>query len=229
MTDAPTIWGIHMEWDDSTIARDTKDIAIGWNELEDLNKLPPSRDAFKAEFTKAYPAEKPGAVPVKAGVLYRFAKEMNVGDMVVYPSKSDKVVNIGIISGDYTYSPSINAGYPHRRAVDWKTHRPRAQFSQQALYEIGSAITLFQVTNNAEEFLAALEGKPFEAADVDATTAVETAVQADESAEDFVIKRLKNNLSSEQFEHFVAELLRCMGYHSRVTSYTGDGGVDHCP
>jgi restriction system protein len=226
MTDALTVWGIHMEWDDPAAARDTKDIAIGWNALEDLNALPPSRDAFKAAFAKAYPTEKPGAVPVKAGVLYRFAKEMNVGDVAIYPSKSDKFVNIGLIAGNYAYLPSINADYPHRRPVTWKAHFPRAQFSQRALYEVGSAITLFQVTNNAEEFLAALEGKPFEAADVDATSAIETAVQADESAEDFVIKRLKNNLTSDQFEHFVAELLRCMGYHARVTSYTGDGGVD---
>ena len=41
-----------------------------------------------------------------------------------------------------------------------------------------------------------------------------------------MIKRLKNNLSAEQFEHFVGELLRCMGYYARVTRYAGGGGVD---
>jgi restriction system protein len=102
----------------------------------------------------------------------------------------------------------------------------RAQFSQPALYEIGSAITLFQVGNNSDEFLAALNGAPFRAAEVDSASAAEIAVQADESVEDFVIKRLKNNLSAEQFEHFIAELLRCMGYYARVTPHTGDGGVD---
>jgi restriction system protein len=59
-------------------------------------------------------------------------------------------------------------------------HAPRAQFSQPALYETGSALTLFQVSNNAEEFLAALNGKPFKAADVDAVSAAEFAVQAEE-------------------------------------------------
>ena len=78
-------------------------------------------------------------------------------------------------------------------------------------YEIGSSITLFQVSNNAEEFLAALNGKPFKAADVDAVSAAEIAVQAEEGVEDFVIKRLKNGLSAELFEYFIAELLRCMG------------------
>lgn len=57
-------------------------------------------------------------------------------------------------------------------------------------------------------------------------TAAEIAVQAEEGVEDFVIKQLKNGLSAELFEHFIAELLRCMGYYARVTRYAGDGGVD---
>lgn len=92
MTDDRAIWGIHMEWDDGTIPQETKDIAIGWSALGDLNALPSSRDAFKAALAKAYPDEKPGAVPVKAGVLYRFAKEVTPGDVIVYPCKVDRVV-----------------------------------------------------------------------------------------------------------------------------------------
>lgn len=219
-------WGIHMEWDDGKTAQATKDIAIGWSEIGNLSALPPSRDAFKAAFLKVYPNKKPGAVPVEAGVLYRFAREMSVGDVVVYPSRFDKTVNIGLVSGDYAFLPSVDPEYPHRRPVEWKVHAPRPQFSQPALNEIGSAITLFQVSTNAEEFLAALEGKPFNAADVDAATAADVAVQVEENVEDFIIKQLKNTLSPEQFEYFIAELLRCMGYYARVTPYKGDGGVD---
>jgi restriction system protein len=194
--------------------------------LGDLNALPAQRDAFKEIFAKAYPADKAGAVPVKAGILFRFAKEMAVGDVVVYPSKTDRLVNIGLVGGGYTFAPSINPQYPHRRYVSWKAHVPRANFSQPALYEIGSAITLFQISNNTEEFLSALDGKLLKVADVDAVSAVETAVQAEEGVEDFVIKQLKNGMNSEMFEHFIAELLRCMGYYARVTRYAGDGGVD---
>jgi restriction system protein len=224
MTDARTVWGIHMEWDDGS--QDTKDIAIGWRALGDLNTLPAQRDAFKEVFAKAYPTDKAGAVPVKAGILFRFAKEMQAGDVVVYPSKSDRLVNIGVIEGNYAFAPNIDFQYPHRRRVAWKVHVPRANFSQPALYEIGSAITLFQISNNTEEFLAALDGKPFKVAEVDAVSAVEIAVQAEEGVEDFVIKQLKNGMNADLFEHFIAELLRCMGYHARVTRYSGDGGVD---
>jgi restriction system protein len=184
-----------MEWDDGTNPPDATEIAIGWPALGDLSTLASSRDAFKAAYSKAYPTEKPGAVPVRAGVLFRFAKEMRIGDVMVYPSRFDKMVNIGLVASDYSFSPSKNPEYPHRRIVNWKAHLPRPQFSKPALDEIGSAITLFQISNNTDEFVAALEGTPFNAADVDAVTAVDTAAQAQESVEDFVIKRVKNGMS----------------------------------
>lgn len=226
MTDASTVWGIHMEWDDASGPQAAKDVAIGWHAMGDLRVLPAQRDAFKSEFAKAYPTDKPGAVPVKAGILFRFAKEMKVGDAIVYPSKVDRLVNIGVVESDYIFAPNTDAQYPHRRRVTWKVHIPRAQFSQPALYEIGSAITLFQINNNSDEFLASSQDKPFKAAEVDTATAVEIAVQAEEGVEDFVIKQLKNGMSPELFEQFIVELLRCMRYFARVTRYAGDGGVD---
>ena len=140
------------EWNATSTPQETKDVAIGWQKLGDLSALSSSREAFKTAFGKAYPEEKPGAVPVKAGVLFRFSKEMAVGDESSDPSKSDRLVKIGLVAGNYTYLPSIDPEYPHRRRVDWKVHAPRTQFSQPALYEIGSAITMFQISNNAEEF-----------------------------------------------------------------------------
>ena len=225
MADTRTLWGIHMEWDTATDRSLVKEIAIGWEAIGDLGPLATTREAFKSAYSKAFPDEKPGAIPVKAGVLYRFAKEMSVGDIIIYPSRADRLVNIGVVAGDYRFDKA-GGEYPHKRMVDWKVHLPRAQFSQPALYEIGSAITLFEVSNNAEEFLAALSGQPMKAQDVDEASAAEISTQADESVEDFIIKRLKSGISSEQFEHFIAGLLRSMGYYTRVSRYTGDGGVD---
>ena len=226
MVGSRPIWGIHMEWDMAPDQQGPKDIAIGWAELGDLSKIPATRDAFKAEYAKTYLNEKPGAVPVKAGVLYRFANDMQTGDLVVYPSKPDRIVYIGTVESGYQYAPAADAGYPHRRQVSWKAAIPRADVSQPALYEIGSALTLFQVSNNAEEFIGLLKGEPPKSAEADATNVAELAVQAEESVEDFIIKRLKNAITPEQFEQFVAELLRSMGYHVRVSKYVGDGGVD---
>jgi restriction system protein len=44
-------------------------------------------------------------------------------------------------------------------ASKWLRAVPRTHFTQGALYEIGSAMSFFQVKNYADEFRAALEGK----------------------------------------------------------------------
>jgi len=60
----------------------------------------------------------------------------------------------------------------------------------------------------------------------DDTVTQEATKQAKETTSDFIIKRLKNGLSAYDFEHFVAHILECLGYHARVTSKSADGGVD---
>jgi restriction system protein len=64
------------------------------------------------------------------------------------------------------------------------------------------------------------------AQDVDEATADEVSTQFEESAEDFIIKRLKAKLSPHEFEKFIAHLLTCMGYHARVKQRSADGGID---
>lgn len=136
------------------------------------------------------------------------------------------MVNIGQISGDYQFDPSKDKKVPNRRQVKWLKHLPRATFSQNALHEIGSAVTLFQVKNFADEFVAALEGKLIESADVDAQAIEEASASTEDLTIDFVIKRLKSSIDPYQFETFIAHLLERMGYHARVTQKSGDGGVD---
>jgi len=223
---ARTIWGLHMAEIDAEAPIEGGFIGIGWAEMGDLSQLSGTREAFKARFAEVYPSVKPGAMPVQAGVLFRFVHEMSTDDVVIYPSKPDRMVNLGVVESAYAFEPAADPIYPHRRSVKWVRSVPRADFSQSALHEIGAVVTLFQVTTHAEEFLAALEGKSTLAQDVDDATADEVSTQVAESAEDFIIKRLKARLSPYEFEKFVAHLLTCMGYHARVTQRSADGGID---
>ena len=125
------IWGIHTT-DDSLFLHNNV-IAIGWKEFGDCSKLEPTRDAYKAHYIKSYPNGKKGAVATSAGMLYRFALEMKIGDYVVFPSKSDRKINIGVVESDFIYEPSA-ALYVQQRKVKWLKHLPRTAFSQGALY-----------------------------------------------------------------------------------------------
>src|SRR3954470_20683988 len=133
MTEDRPIWGIHMDWvhEDRPITGGF--VAIGWPAVGNLSKLPADREAFKKAVAAGYPTTKPGAVPVVGGTLYRFANEMKAGDLVVYPSKPDRLINIGVLTGGgYIYDPTSDLDFPNRRQVKWSRHIARAEFSQDA-------------------------------------------------------------------------------------------------
>lgn len=231
-----TVWGIHMPEELGADAIEKSQVSIGWAEVGDISKLPADREAIKAAIARAYPDKKQGAIPVEAGVLYRFVHGIGTGDFVIYPSKHDRMVNIGKFTGEMVYEP-VSADdtdpKPNSRKVTWLGHFPRSDFSQSALYEIGSFLTLFKVRNHASEFLAKVDPTvtPSEDEDQDLTPdddSVSSTVtrQAEETAQDFVIKRIHTHLSGHDFEWFVAHLLECMGYTTRVTQKSGDGGID---
>lgn len=215
-----TIWGIHAgrTGEADTLFLKQNCIAIGWNAMGDLSKLAPDREAFKAFYVHAYPDAKKGGIATVSGIPFRFLHEMQVDDLVAYPSKIDKHIHIGRITGGYRYDPSGEASYPHRRKVKWLKQVPRLDFSQGALHEIGSALSLFQIKNYADDFRAALAGKLNPTAEVDDDSTV-SAVSEDieDTTRDFVLKRLAQKLKGLPLEGFVAHLLQCMGYHARLT------------
>lgn len=223
MNASNTLWGIHAGRTGEADAVFLKEnvVAIGWHEVGDLGALAPDRDAFKARVAACYPRAKAGAIPNYAGQLFRFVHEIKPGDLVVYPSKAQRRIHIGEIVGDYRYAAGDGTGYPNRRAVRWLREFPRTHFSQGALYEIGSAMSLFQVRNHADEFRRALQGQtpaalPAIPLDEDETVAA-VAAEIEESTRDFVLKRLAQELKGEPLEGFVVHLLQCMGYQARQT------------
>ena len=219
------IWGIHTQ-DDILFLKYGK-IAIGWREMGDLNDIENNRDAFKARYQSVYPDAKKGSIPTGSGMLYRFCHEVQIGDYIVFPSKRDRMINIGEVTGDYDYDAS-QPEYVQTRAVKWLKSLSRTAFTQGALYEIGSAMSFFAVKNYAEEFLAALE-KGFKhtasSAGEDPTVGA-AAEDIIENTKDFVLKELSRNLKGYALEEFVANLLQAMGYRTTVSPQGGDSGID---
>lgn len=224
-----TLWGIHAggTGEASSLFLRKNRLALGWSEMGDLRRLRGDREAFKARMAEVFPDTKPGAVPTTAGLLFRFLHEMKRGDLVVYPHKADRTLHLGVIDGDYEYVVDDDSHYPHRRPVKWLKSFPRTWFSQGALYEIGSALSLFQVKNYADEFRAATEGQsPVPPpAGADESVAV-VAREIEETTRDFVLKRLAQELKGHPFAEFVSHLLNAMGFRTRVSPPGPDGGID---
>lgn len=228
-------WGIHNDRPDLELVENGF-VSIGWPGVGDLASLGDDKDVLKARVAEVFPDAKPGAIPVWAGVLRRFAFDIEIGDHVLYPHKPDSTINLGRISGPYTYHAGERQ--PHRRTVEWlHTNIPRTHFSQAARNEIGSAVTMFAIKRNVDEFRAALTGDSVtpgdgQVVDDSIDDAVEHAAQAitagriEQHTRDFVISTLMRELDGYQFEEFVADLLVAMGYRARVTQRSGDGGID---
>lgn len=221
------VWGIHAgrTGEADSLFLKERVAAIGWDEMGDLSKLPPDREAFKSEVARVYRDIKPGAVPNYAGQLFRFVHEMHPGHIVLYPSKVDRQVHMGAIDGPYLHVS--NEPYPNRRHVKWLKAVPRTQFTQGALYELGSAMSLFQVRNYADEYMTALKGSPVPppSPEKDETVAA-VAEDIEENTRDFVLKTLAQELKGHPLAHFVAHLLNTMGYRTRVAPEGPDGGID---
>ena len=226
--DSKTLWGIHggKTGDADYLFIKKKYIAISWERMPDLITLGTDRNAFKKEYEKQYPEAKKGAIPNIAGQLFRFVHEVQKGDLVAYPSRFDRKIHIGKILDDYWYKKDKDARYPHRRTVEWLKSFPRTEFSQGALFEIGSAMTFFQIKNYYNEFIDVLSGiEVNERIEVDDTIGI-VADEIEETTQDFILKKLTQELKGHPFEEFIAHLLSKMGYQSRISPEGPDGGVD---
>jgi len=221
------VWGIHTK--DDFLFLNNNVIAIGWKDFGDLSVIPDNREAFKQRYIEVYPDAKKGSIASGAGMLFRFIHEMQEGDYIVYPSKINREINIGIVTGAYTYEKSAPE-YVQQRKVKWLKSFPRTFFSQGALYEVGSAMSLFAVKNYADEYLASLD-KDFKKDDSDIDEAdyesVEaTAEQIQEASKDYIIKELSKYCKGYALEDVVNDLLNAMGYRTKQSKQGGDSGID---
>ena len=163
------------------------------------------------------------------GQLWRFANEVQQGDMVVLPRKQPKVVAVGRVIGDYEFRPGLpnllqGAGC-HTRAIEWEAEDvPRSSFDQELLYSFNGQLTLFQVNrdNAAERISQAVkvhtsdETIPVRAPDPDIETASYDVpnTDLDEQIKDRIAGMIRRRFSGVGLERLVAAILRAAGYNA---------------
>jgi restriction system protein len=207
---------------------DLNQIAISFAEAGgDVSQLPANRSAFKQAMEQSL-VPMTAAGPTQANQLFRFVHEMRIGDFVIYPRKVDRTLRWGEVAGPYVFDRDRSAEFAHRRSVNWLGRLSRDAFSQGALYEVGSVLTLFEVKSFADEFL-----RKFSSAYVNGGL---LAIEEDgddtivrdiaETTRDFVSRRLRTDFKGYPLEPFVADLFSAMGYRSHATRGVRDDGID---
>ena len=207
-------------------------VSIGWVELGDLSSLK-SRDDFYKAVAMTYSTASKARIAAYAGQVYRFVREVKMGDAVVTYDRSERIYLVGNVTGDYEYAPTVSAEQPNIRRVQWHGQVDRDALSVSARNSLGAISTLFVVSPDvATEIEQHLAGsKPTKAG---APTIADPVIdaQVDDLYKDIqskgfeFIKDKVNQLDWEEMQELVAGLLRAMGYKTRISPSGSDRGKD---
>ena len=225
MNEKITVWGIHNTSNEASLLQN-KIIAIGWHKMGDLSQIKADRDSYYKAYNKIYPSKSKQSIAGSAGQLFRFVNEAKIGDYVVYPTKFNRMINIGQIESEYFFD-NAESEYPQKRKVRWLKSLPRESFSQGALYEIGSFLTFFQVRHYADEFINAIYTEKKSNDNLIGDSNIFATSEAIlESTKDYILEKLRKNFKGYELENVVADLLNAMGYRTKVSPHGGDNGKD---
>lgn len=220
-------WGLHTNNFNVEIKMlENNYIALGWKEMGDLNNITQNRESYYKHYSQIYPGSSSARTKNSAGQLFRFINDAKIGDCIVFPTKFDRKVNIGVIKSDYFFDVNEDE-YPHKRKVEWiKTGIDRNYYSQGAKYEFGSYLSFFNIKNFVSEHESVLKGKSnYKNVDDDINDSISIDAIED-NTKDFILKQLSKNYKGYEFENVVSWLLNAIGYKTKNSNKGGDHGRD---
>ncbi len=169
-------------------------VAIGWNEVGPVD---PGIDdgGLDRGFQTAYPTDREGTRKSGAAQVKRFLRELKVGDPVATYGSEQRSYFLGIIKSEAQWR---EARYPRFRKVKWTERVLRDGLTVGTRNTLGSALTLFLVS---EEASAELRSK---AVSIDSPASAQPAppeLDEDEAAEAEVEKtRSRRRIDSSKTE-----------------------------
>ena len=160
------------------------------------------------DFIPIYLESHPEKTKISAGLassmLWRIAKGMNIGDMVLCPNGEGGYL-VGEITGNYEY----HAGQilPHRRSVRWDTRTIlKSEMSESLRNSAGSIATLTDVSKYSEEIEKIISGGSsglLFSTDETIESASEFALET--HLEDFLVKNWKSTEIGKDFDIYEEE------------------------
>lgn len=167
-----------------------------------------------------------------AGMLFRFANVIEIGDMIVTPDGATRELLFGEVIGPYQYVEIPLVGEFHQtRKVRWIARHSRDLLPKRVLYSLGSVLAVFKP--GGQELLQALvEGHSVSEHEGGGETEEDVGVADDDlfadlqARSDELIRGRLAELDGYEMQDVVAGILRAMGYHTQVSPPGADQGVD---
>ncbi len=201
-------------------------VTIAWNELPDLRQFKTKED-LQAEYDKHYTPKNIYAEGLQVGQVFRFANQIQKGDLVALPSKFSPDINIGEVTGPYQYK-ELDPEVKHWIPVKWHPAIPRSKFEDDLLYSFGSLLTVANIQrNNAlERVKAMLQGKSLSITPKEIETEDDSVqnAQMEELAYTRIERFIQHNFKEYDLEELIREIMKAHGY---TTSHPREiGGSD---
>lgn len=207
-------------------------VSVGWHEVGSLQGAN-SREQVIEKVKETWPEFKRMKAVVAGSQLHKIASLIKTGDRVMTYDPSKRIYHIGKISGEYTFDPKAVDSTAHRRNVKWEAQIERDRLSVPTKNSLGSTLSIFEVSEGAEQEIdALLSGQPVKIEQAEAYAAPEAAVDTKDLLDDLKSKAkefIKDRLISldwEEMQELVAGALRAMGYKTRVSPQGSDRGKD---
>lgn len=204
--------------------------SIGWGDLKNPQKYL-SKEDLQRQADKVYYDSKEGSRKSWVNQVWRFSREIEVGDKIISYNKEKRNYIVGKVTSTHFYDLQLaDEYYPNHVKVKWEEGIvSRDALSQSAKYSLGSVLTVFRLDDWGNEIESILNAKVIQDKDKEfnekhdeETIFVEDfEVRAQGLVEDQVDK-----LDPWELQELVGGLLRAMNYTVRVSPPGPDGGVD---
>ena len=212
-------------------------VCHGWNELPDYSGCL-TKDDLRVLYREKYPAESEKQVISGLGQVWRFARTIQMGDLVALPLKTGSAFAFGRVTGDYKYE-EVAPNVMHTRRVEWIRTVPRSVFPQDVIFSMNASLTVFKVSRNDAEGRVnkILDSRPLSVA-AEGTSAdpamqesagdetTDPRIDLAEAAHDEVLRFIQDKFKGHDLTRLVAAVLRAQGYKTKVSPPGPDGGVD---
>ena len=143
------LYGMHIKLQNDALDDSNSHICIGWSAMGDLSNIITKED-LSARYEATWPNEKVRKKGQDIGQIWRFVKEMQIGDYVVFANGD--TCHIGRITSDYYFNnsenPNQDADYVNLRDVEWLIKDIRkSDLSEVFQNSLGAAMSVFRLND----------------------------------------------------------------------------------
>ena len=140
-----SVYGIHIKLKNDALSEDNPHVCIGWSGMGDLSDIT-TKEELSSRYDATWSDVKSRKKGQDIGQVWRFIKEMQVGDYVVF--SCGDTCHIGKIASDYYFDNTANENqhpdYTNIRDVEWlKKDIRKSDLSQALQNSLGAAMSVF--------------------------------------------------------------------------------------